>query len=77
MTVVGLEGLLDRLPLLGELDLTGCQGGLLTDDVLNNVLPGVTGAMVQMPNGARSPTGSPVKRWRQPGVGVGVGGVIV
>lgn len=77
MTVVGLEGLLDRLPLLGELDLTGCQGGLLTDDVLNNVLPKVTGAMVQMPNGARSPSGSPMKRWRQPGGGGQGGGVVV
>ena len=61
MSTAGLENLLSKLPLLSHLDLTGCWQGMSSDEALTDLLCSMTDAVVQMPQGGRSPTGHPFK----------------
>lgn len=68
LTTGGLAAALPLLPCLAHLDLTAASSEHLRDEQLVQLLrgggsgPPATAANVQLPQGASSPTGSPLKR---------------
>ena len=65
LSAAGVCGSLRALRSLAELDLAGCSG--VDPGELRELLPGVTCALVHMPDGSRSPTGSPLRLASAPG----------